>query len=313
MELAYTPDSMETVCSPCEDLSVVPVKQLKGTKLEWSTVCKEGYNCRGAKQCLFCGYSYAGGPDRTRVHMGQSSGPNKHIKRCQPSPFWKKRRSEVVAELKFRLQEEQKKLQEKASKDAAVKSVADITSALHMRPSPELVTEAWAKVIGAKGLPIDFVDDPFVREAIFMTARAGKGYIGASTNSCMLPHKTCMTKKILPALDSKLTAEVEAKILGLLAETGAMIISDGWTSVQARPIVNALLTAPAGAMFLEALDTSGNTKDAAFIADFIIKIIETRGPESIVAVCMDGACTASFPLITDKYPHIFVLSALHML
>ena len=54
--------------------------------------------------------------------------------------------------------------------------------------------------------------------------------------------------------------------------------------------MNALLTAPAGAMFSEALDTSRNTKDAAFIADFIIKITETRGPESIVAVCMDGAC-----------------------
>ena len=98
-----------------------------------------------------------------------------------------------------------------------------------MRPSPEVVTEAWAKVIAAKGLPIDFVDDPFVRAAIFTTARAGTGYIDGPTNSCMLPHKTCMTKKILPALDSKLTAEVEAKILGLLAETGAMIISENST------------------------------------------------------------------------------------
>ena len=58
-------DSMETVSSPCEDLSIVPVKELKATRLEWITVCKEGYNCRGAKQCLFRGFSYAGGPDRT--------------------------------------------------------------------------------------------------------------------------------------------------------------------------------------------------------------------------------------------------------
>ena len=50
-------------------------------------------------------------------------------------------------------------------------------------------------------------------------------------------------------------------------------------------------------MFVTALGTSGNTKDAKFIADFIIKIIEDKGPANIVAVCMDGACTASFPLI----------------
>ena len=69
--------------------------------------------------------------------------------------------------------------------------------------------------------------------------------------------------------------------------------------------VRSLLTTPAGTMFLKALDTSGNTKDAEFIADFIIAIIEARGPKNIVAVCMDGACTASFPLIEEKYPHVF--------
>ncbi len=58
-------------------------------------------------------------------------------------------------------------------------------------------------------------------------------------------------------------------------------------------------------MFLTALGTSGSTKDARFIADFIINIIQARGPENIVAVCMDGACTASFPLITEKYEHVF--------
>ena len=201
------------------------------------------------------------------------------MKLCNPTAEWKARHAGVVAELRARAKKEKQKFEEKGSKEAALNS-ADITCALQMRPSPEVVTEAWAKVIAAKGLPIDFVDDPFVRAAIFMTAKSGKVYIDGPKNSCMLQHATCMTTKILPALDSKLTAEVEAKILGLLAETGAMIISDGWTSVQARPIVNALLTAPAGAVFLKALDTSGNTKDAAFIADFIIKIIETRGPES---------------------------------
>ena len=64
--------------------------------------------------------------------------------------------------------------------------------------------------------------------------------------------------------------------------------------------MNALLATPAGTMFVTALDTSGNTKDAKFIADFIIKIIEDKGPANIVAVCMDGACTASFPLITTR-------------
>jgi len=109
--------------------------------------------------------------------------------------------------------------------------------------------EAWAKVIAAKGLPIDFVDDPFVRAAITMTARASAVYIDAKDADCKLPHRTIMATKILPALDKKLNEDIESKMSGLLKQTGAMIISDGWTSVQSRPIINALLTTPAGTMF----------------------------------------------------------------
>ena len=178
-------------------------------------------------------------------------------------------------------------------------------NSLGMTPTNDQVNEAWAKALVKKGLAIDLVDDPFFRSAITMTARAGRQYVDGQKNTCKLPHRTAMMNNILPSLDKKLTAQVEAKISGLLQQTGAMIISDGWTLVQSRPIVNALLATPAGTMFVTALDTSGNTKDAKFIADFISKIIEDKGPANIVAVCMDGACTTSFPLITAKYEHVF--------
>ena len=53
------------------------------------------------------------------------------------------------------------------------------------------------------------------------------------------------------------------------------------------------------------MDTSGHIKDAQFIADFVCEVIHDKGPENIVAVCMDGACKASFSLITAKYEHVF--------
>ena len=120
--------------------------------------------------------------------MGLSRGP-KHIKGCSPLPIWKKRHGEVVAEIKARLKKEEQQLQNKASKEAAEKSVngIDIRCALNMCPKPEEVNEAWAKVLAAKGLPIDFVDDPFVRAAITMAARAGPVYIDAK--DCKLPHE----------------------------------------------------------------------------------------------------------------------------
>jgi hypothetical protein len=87
--------------------------------------------------------------------------------------------------------------------------------------------------------------------------------------------------------------------------TGAMLISDGWTSVQNRPIINGLLSTPAGAKFLKSIDTSGDIKDNHYIADFTCAMIEEVGPDKIVAVCMDGACRGCFPLIRIKYPWVF--------
>lgn len=53
------------------------------------------------------------------------------------------------------------------------------------------------------------------------------------------------------------------------------------------------------------MDTSGQIKDAKFIADFIIACIEEVGPERVAAVCMDGACTGSFDAIEAAFGHIF--------
>ena len=182
--------------------------------------------------------------------------------------------------MKLRRQTAKQEADHKASKDSARLIVSGPTTmnSLNMKPTNEQVTKEWAKALVKKGLATDLVDDPFFRSAITMTARAGLQYVDAQNNTCKLPHRACINNKILPALDEELTAQVEAKIAGLLKLTGAMIISDGWTSIQARAIVNALLATPAGTMFLQALDTSGSTKDAKFIADFIINIIEARGP-----------------------------------
>ena len=119
---------------------------------------------------------------------------------------------------------------------------------LGMKPTNEQVTEEWAKALVKKGLAIDLVDDPCFRSAITMTARAGLQYVDAQNNTCKLPHRTYMSNNVLPALDKKLTAQVEAKITGLLQQ-----------------LLSALLATPAGTMFIMALDTAGSTKDAQFI------------------------------------------------
>eukprot|EP00962_Isochrysis_galbana_P027152 scaffold8501_cov129-Isochrysis_galbana.AAC.1 len=160
------------------------------------------------------------------------------------------------------------------------------------------------EVIVKKALPLDLVDDPSFRKAVEMTAKSG-GKNMIVGGKLQLPHRTHMTTTVLPAVDDELTVEINAKVQGLAEQTGVTIISDGWTNVSKQPIINALVSLPLGSYFLTARDTTGHTKDAEYIAEFMIEQIQAFGKEKVVAVCMDGACTASFPLISTKLPHIF--------
>jgi len=178
-------------------------------------------------------------------------------------------------------------------KSASYGTLPSVDVALGMRPTVEHVNECWTRALVKKGLALDLVDDPDFRAAVLATARAGQTYVDAQQGDCLLPHRTKMSTVCIPELDKKLAGKVRRKIQGLVAETGSMIISDGWTSVQNRPIVNALQSTPAGAAFLKAVDTSSIVKDAAYIADFTVACIQEVGPHNVVAVCMDGACTAS--------------------
>jgi Protein of unknown function (DUF 659) len=43
-------------------------------------------------------------------------------------------------------------------------------------------------------------------------------------------------------------------------------VSDGWTDANRRPLINVQLVSPAGELFMEAIDTSGNTENMQYIA-----------------------------------------------
>jgi hypothetical protein len=270
--------------------------ELKGPDLEYSTVDKR---TRLKKKCFFCGWEYQGGPDIIRNHLLTSE--KRSVKACIPRVEIA-RYKEVCATLQQRKQDSKR---QEDNKIKAQNNTVEITSVFNMKPTAVEVTEQWMRAIVQKGLPLDLVDSPEFRAAVLMTARAGQGYVDSQKNESKLPHRTTMTSKVLPALDEMLDAKVSESIKGLITETGGLIISDGWTDVAGHPIVNALLATPAGIKFIKAVDTSGSTKDKEYIANFIIDVIQTQSPENIVAVCMDGACRYSFPLIKKEFPHVF--------
>lgn len=105
----------------------------------------------------------------------------------------------------------------------------------------------------------------------------------------------------MASVDDKLS-EFKAQ----MAVTGATLVSDGWTDVQNRPIINFLAVTADGAMFIDGTDTSGEQKEACYIADEIKKTIKLLGIENVVQVVTDSAgnCVAARSALAVEFPTI---------
>ena len=107
-----------------------------------------------------------------------------------------------------------------------------------------------------------------------------------------------LTDYLIPAQLKRI--KIEQKSVAALSKDlhGHSLVSDGWTDANGKPLINVLLVSPAGEQFLEAIDTSGNTKNMQYIADTVGKHI-TNDVDFIV---MDGACVDAIEILTEEYP-----------
>ncbi|KAL7189687.1 hypothetical protein ACSBR1_039348 [Camellia fascicularis] len=88
---------------------------------------------------------------------------------------------------------------------------------------------------------------------------------------------------------------------------GVSICSDGWSDRQKRPLINIMAASVGGAMFVKAIDASGNIKDVDYVANIFLSVIEEIGKQKIVQIVTDNGSNfkAAGLTIENKYPHIF--------
>ena len=104
-------------------------------------------------------------------------------------------------------------------------------------------------------------------------------------------------------------AKVDAKLAEFknqLSTTGGTLASDGWSNIQNHPVINCLLVTGDGAMFIDAVDTSGEVKDSAFIADELARNIHSVGADNIVQVVTYSAsnCVRARKLLQQHFKGI---------
>jgi len=159
------------------------------------------------------------------------------------------------------------------------------------------VDALWGRAFYGNGLSFRLINDPHFKAAIEAITDFGENY--------KLPSIVSLRTTLL----NKEKVSVAAKLKSFMASTRsnkATITSDGWSNTRNRPLLNLLMVTPKGEKFLESVDTSGDTKDANFIAQVVGKAIKDVGVEIMVQVCMDSAavCKVACHKLEARFPHI---------
>jgi Protein of unknown function (DUF 659) len=158
---------------------------------------------------------------------------------------------------------------------------------------------SWARAIYAAGIPFNAMENPLVVAAIRETNNAIASNYGG-------PSRRAVGGNLLDKEKKRVDLSLAVYREGLLT-TGCTISSDGWSDITSKPLVNIICNTPKGDMFLEAVDASGQYKNAEYLAACIEKGILNVGVENVIQVITDSApvCKMATDIIKKRYKKIW--------
>ena len=160
--------------------------------------------------------------------------------------------------------------------------------------------KAWAKFFYDANVPFTIAKNAAFKEAMMKTAAFKKPYVPPS-------YHDIRTTLLVQARDD-LEAQLDKRVAESVRKFGGTLAIDGWTSVNSRPLCNAMLVSPSGELFLGSVDTTGKEKTATYMASLMERFIEQVGLHNIVQVCTDNdrSILNASKIIIEKYPHIYM-------
>ncbi|GAV76915.1 DUF659 domain-containing protein, partial [Cephalotus follicularis] len=96
-------------------------------------------------------------------------------------------------------------------------------------------------------------------------------------------------------------------IKGTRSEKGIIVVCDGWSDAQRRPLINFMAASKGGAIFLKAVNTQKEYKDQFYVVSLITDTIAEVGPQNVVQVITDNApiFKSAGAIVEMQYPFIF--------
>ncbi|OEL14703.1 hypothetical protein BAE44_0024278 [Dichanthelium oligosanthes] len=131
-----------------------------------------------------------------------------------------------------------------------------------------------------------------------------------------VPSKDSWTNWVLPSFDAARTTmfSTEKENINELTKpcriswttTRLSLVSDGWTDITKKPLINFVAASPSGPLFLKAIDTSREVKNKDYMARLFMDMIVEVGHRNVVQIITDNVsvCRAADMLVEAPYPKL---------
>ena len=121
------------------------------------------------------------------------------------------------------------------------------------------------------------------------------------------PTYHAIRNELLEKCYSQVKERVQRIILSNIEISRCTIVSDGWSNVQRKPLINIMVVSPRGETLVRVVDSAGSIKSGAYIVDIIASVIEEVGAKNIVQIVMDNAknCKNASRILKQRYPHVY--------
>ncbi|XP_062103487.1 uncharacterized protein LOC133814558 [Humulus lupulus] len=107
--------------------------------------------------------------------------------------------------------------------------------------------------------------------------------------------------------EEKTTSEIVNEIKATWKRTGVSLLSDGWSDMRNRSLINFLVNNPYGTVFLKTIDASDCVKDAQKLFELLDDVVEEIGEDIVIQVVTDNASAykAAGRLLMEKRKSLY--------
>jgi hypothetical protein len=147
----------------------------------------------------------------------------------------------------------------------------------------QIVDDHVADFLYENNIPLNVVNSRSWEIMLESIGQYGPGYRGPSYHDIRVPWLERAVER---------TSSMTAKHEESWKEYGCSLMSDSWTDVRGRHLINFLANSPAGTHFLCSIDASSEIANANMLADLLENQIDKIGRENVVQVVTDNGQTS---------------------